>query len=397
MGLWKSTKKQSSSGIGAISSLLRLARQSCEQVLRTVKASFGHPYSSQKAFVSLFLVGVSLSIAIASCTPNNSNQSGTSTGGSTPAAKTGDVELTLVSYAVTRAAYEKIIPQFAQQWKQEHNQNVKFNQSYGGSGSQTRAVVDGLEADIVALALALDTKKIEKAGLIAPGWENEAPNNAIVTKSVGVLVTRDGNPKNIQNWQDLAKAGVKVITANPKTSGGARWNFMALWGAITQTGGDEAKAQEFVNQVFKNVPVLPRDAREASDAFFKQGQGDVLINYENEVILAALNGQKLPYVVPEVNISIDNPVAVVDKNVDKHGTREVAEAFVKFLYTPAAQREFAKVGFRPVDPTVEQEFASKYPKIKTLFTAQDLGGWDAVQSKFFDDGAIFDKIQAGIK
>lgn len=397
MGLWKSTKKQSNSGIGAISLLLRFAQRSCEQLLRTAKVSFGHSYSSQKAFVSLFLVGVSLSIAIASCTPNNSNQGGTTTGGSTPAAKTGDVQLTLVSYAVTRAAYEKIIPQFAQQWKQEHNQNVTFNESYGGSGSQTRAVIDGLEADIVALALALDTQKIQKAGLIAPGWESEAPNNAIVTKSVGALVTREGNPKNIQNWQDLGKNGVKVITANPKTSGGARWNFLGLWGAITQNGGDEAKAQEFVTKVFQNVPVLPKDAREASDTFFKQGQGDVLINYENEVILAELNGQKLPYVVPDVNISIDNPIAVVDKNVDKHGTREVAEAFVKFLYTPAAQREFAKVGFRPVDSTVEQEFATKYPKIKTLFTAQDLGGWDTIQTKFFDDGAVFDKIQAGIK
>ena len=196
---------------------------------------------------------------------------------------------------------------------------------------------------------------------------------------------------------DLAKDGVKVITANPKTSGGARWNFLGLWGAISQTGGDDAKAQEFVTKVFKNVPVLPKDAREASDVFLKQGQGDVLINYENEVILAKQNAQPLSYVVPEVNISIDNPVAVVDKNVDKHGTREVAEAFVKFLFTPAAQREFAKVGFRPVDTTVEQEFASQYPKIKTLFTVKDLGGWDTIQTKFFDDSAIFDKIQAGIK
>lgn len=359
--------------------------------------------SSLKSFVSLFLVGASISIAIAACSPNTSNSpttpnSGSSpaaNSGSSPAAQTGNVNLTLVSYAVTQAAYSKIIPQFTAQWKQQKNQNVTFKESYGGSGSQTRAVIDGLEADVVNLALALDTKKIEKAGLIQPGWENEAANGAIVTKSVAALVTRDGNPKGIQGWADLAKDGVKVITANPKTSGGARWNFLGIWGSVTRAGGDDAKALDFTGKVFKNVPVLPKDAREASDVFFKQGQGDVLINYENEVVLAAQNGQKLPYVVPDVNISIDNPVAIVDKNVDKHGTREVAEAFVKFLYTPEAQREFAKVGFRPVDPTVGTEVAKQYLPIKTLFTAQDLGGWDEIQKKFFDDGAIFDKIQAG--
>lgn len=335
-------------------------------------------YKGIQKSVSLFLVGLSLSAAIAAC--------GSPTGGGE------NVQLTLVSYAVTRAAYEKIIPQFVQQWKEEHNQEVTFTQSYGGSGSQTRSVIDGLEADIVALALALDTQQIEKAGLIQPGWEQEAPNNAIVHKSVAALVTRAGNPKGINSWQDLAKDDVSVITANPKTSGGARWNFLGLWGAITQTGGNDTTANEFTRQVFQNVPVLPRDARESSDVFFKQGQGDVLINYENEVILAKQNGQELPYVIPEVNISIDNPVAVVDANVDKHGTREVAEAFVQYLFTPTAQREFAKVGFRPVYPNISAEFSNQFPPIRTLFTIADLGGWDAVQTKFFDDGAIFDKI-----
>lgn len=348
---------------------------------------------SLKRLVSLFLVGVSLSVAIAACTGDNNNTAANSAGGSGAAKK--DVELTLVSFAVTKAAHDKIIPQFVEQWKKEHNQNVTFQQSYGGSGSQTRAVIDGLEADIVHLALALDTKKIEKAGLIQSGWEQKAPNDAIVSKSVGAIVTREGNPKNIKTWEDLAKDGVKVITANPKTSGGARWNFLAVWGSVSKTGGDEKKAEDFTTKVFKNVPVLPKDAREASDVFFKQGQGDALINYENEMILAAQQGEKLPYVVPDVNISIDNPIAVVDKNVDKHRTREVAEAFVKFLYTSEAQREFAKAGFRPVDPTVEQEVASQYPKVKTLFTVKDLGGWDEIQKKFFDDGAVFDKIQAG--
>jgi sulfate/thiosulfate transport system substrate-binding protein len=351
------------------------------------------PGNSLKRFVSLFLVGVTLSVAIASCSGGGNNSS-TSSGSAGSTANKEDVELTLVSFAVTKAAHDKIIPKFVEQWKKEHNQNVTFQQSYGGSGSQTRAVIDGLEADVVHLALALDTKKIEKAGLIQPGWEQEAPNEAIVSKSVAAIVTREGNPKGLKTWQDLTKPDVKVITANPKTSGGARWNFLVLWGSVNQTGGDEKKAEDFTTKVFKNVPVLPKDAREASDVFFKQGQGDALINYENEMILAGQQGEKLPYVVPDVNISIDNPVAVVDKNVDKHGNREVAEAFVKFLYTPEAQREFAKAGFRPVDPTVEQEVASQYPKVKTLFTVKQLGGWDEIQKKYFDDGAVFDKIQA---
>ena len=347
---------------------------------------------SLKRFVSLFLVGMSLSVAIAACTGSNNN-TGASPGGSDSSAKK-DVELTLVSFAVTKAAHDKIIPKFVEQWKKEHNQNVTFKPSYGGSGSQTRAVIDGLEADVVHLALALDTKKIEKAGLIQPGWEKEAANDGIVSKSVAAIVTREGNPKGIKTWEDLAKPGVKVITANPKTSGGARWNFLAVWGSVTKTGGDEKKALDLTTKVIKNAPVLPKDAREASDAFFKQSQGDALINYENEMILAKQNGQNLPYVVPDVNISIDNPIAVVDKNVAKHGNREVAEAFVKYLYTPDAQREFAKAGFRPIDATVAKEVEKDFPAVKTLFTVQDLGGWSEIQKKFFDDGAVFDKIQA---
>ncbi|MHC5612233.1 MAG: sulfate ABC transporter substrate-binding protein [Nostoc sp.] len=306
------------------------------------------------------------------------------------------VEITLVSYAVTKAAYQKIIPKFAAKWKREKGQDVVIQESYGGSGSKTRAVIDGLDADIVALALALDTKKIEKAGLIQPGWEKEAPNNSIVTHSVVALETREGNPKKIQNWSDLIKPGVKVITANPKTSGGARWNFLALWGAIVKNGGSEAQALNYVSQVFRNVPVLPKDSRESSDIFYKKGQGDVLLNYENEIILAAQQAKSSPsYVVPQVNISIDGPVAVVDKNVDKHRTRQVSEAFVKFLFTPEAQREFAKVGFRPVNSAVKKEVQNKFPKISKLYNVQSLGGWDTIQKKFFDDGAIFDKIQSG--
>ena len=355
--------------------------------------------SSLKRFVSLFLVGITLSLAIVSCQQGTTNNPAATPGGASPAANKGKVELTLVSFAVTKAAHEAIIPKFVEQWQKEKGQTVTFSQSYGGSGSQTRAVIDGLEADIVHLALALDTAKIEKAGLIQPGWEKEVPNGGIVSKSVAGIVTREGNPKNIKNWEDLSKDGVKLITADPKTSGVARWNFLALWGSVLKTGGDDAKALDFTTKVYKNVPILTKDAREATDVFFKQGQGDALINYENEIILAGQKGEKPTYTIPDVNVSIDNPIAIVDKNVDKHGTREVAEAFVKYLYTPEAQREFAKAGFRPVDATVaaEPEFAKKYPPVKTLFTAQDLGGWGEIQQKFFDDGAAFDKIQGSIK
>ncbi|HBB30956.1 MAG TPA: sulfate ABC transporter substrate-binding protein [Cyanobacteria bacterium UBA9273] len=338
------------------------------------------------------LAGMAMSWAITACSSNNTSPSATNSGSSAKS----PVTLTLVSYAVTQKAYEQIIPKFVQQWQDKTGQTVTFNQSYAGSGSQARAVIDGLEADVVALALALDTKKIEKAGLIEPGWEKELPNESIVHKSVAALVTRDANVK-VSKWSDLAQDGLKVITANPKTSGGARWNYLVLWGSVTQAGGTDQQAEAFVEKVYKNVPVLPKDAREASDVFYKQSQGDVLINYENEVLLAKQQGDKQPFIVPtDYNISIDNPVAIVDANVDKHGTREVSEAFVKFLFTPEAQREFAKIGFRPVDEKVAQEFASQYPKVNKLFTAKDLGGWGEIQTKFFDDGAVFDKMQSKI-
>jgi sulfate/thiosulfate transport system substrate-binding protein len=351
------------------------------------------PMKKLKRFLGLSLTGMALSWVVAACTPNNSTTANTSTANATT---NKPANLTLVSYAVTQSAYEKIIPKFTQEWKEKTGQDVTFDQSYGGSGSQTRAVIDGLEADVVALALALDTQKIEKAGLIQSGWEKEFPNDSIVHRSVGAIVKRDDNVK-VEKWSDLANKDIKVITANPKTSGGARWNFLALWGSVTQAGGTDKQAEDFVQSVFANVPVLPKDAREASDVFYKQGQGNVLINYENEILLAKEKGDKLPYVIPtDYNISIDNPVTVVDTNVDKHGTRQIAEAFVKYLFTAEAQKEFAQVGFRPVDETVAKEFTSKYPAVKKLFTVKDLGGWSEIQKKFFDDRAFFDRMQESI-
>ncbi|XHX80261.1 MAG: sulfate ABC transporter substrate-binding protein [Stenomitos frigidus ULC029] len=331
-------------------------------------------------------MGVVLSLSIAAC-------SGTTGGNSADQKK--DVELTLVAYAVPKVAHDAIIPKFVEKWKAEKGQNVTFNQSYGGSGSQTRAIIDGLDADIVNLALGADVLKLVTAGFVSPDWDTKVPNNGIVSETVVAITTREGNPKNIKTFADLTRDDVKWVTPDPKTSGGARWNFLALWDYSLKTGGNEAKAKAFVAKAYKNVAVLAKDARESTDAFAKQGQGDALLNYENEVILIKSKGEKLDYVVPEINFSIDIPVAVVDKNVDKHGTREVAEAFVQYLFTPEAQAEFVKLGFRPLDADAgkNKELTATYPPVKTLGTIKEFGGWDKVQDQYFGDNGVFDEIR----
>lgn len=355
-------------------------------------------FGSLRGFMSLFLMGAALSVAIAACSAgNNTTSNNTSPGGSaSPAsAQKQDIQLTLVGYAVPKAAHDAIIPKFVEQWKKDHNgQNVTFNQSYGGSGSQTRAIVDGLEADVVHLAIGADVLKLVSAGFVNPNWNQRVPNNGNVGETVAAIITRPGNPKGIKSFADLSRDDVKWVTADPKTSGGARWNYFALWNTATKAGNDEAKAKEFVAKAYKNVVVLAKDARESTDAFAKQGQGDALVNYENEVILAKQKGEALDYIVPDVNISIDTPTAVVDKNVDKHGTREAAEGFVKFLFTPEAQQEFAKVGFRPLgDLGKQKEFTDKYPPVKQLGKIDEYGGWEQAQ-KVFEDGGTFDSIRA---
>jgi len=354
-------------------------------------------FSSFRKFISLMVVGVVLSTAIAACSSGNNASTPGASGSASPVAnQKKDVELTLVAYAIPKAAHDAIIPKFVEKWKAEHGgQTVTFNQSYGGSGTQTRAIIDGLEADVTHLALAADTDKLVKAGLVSADWDKKVPNNGIVAKSVVAIVTREGNPKKVKTFTDLTRDDVKWVTANPKTSGGARWNFLALWDYGLKTTKDEAKTKEFVTKAFKNVAVLAKDARESTDSFSKQGQGDALLNYENEIILAKSKGEKVDYIVPETNVSIDTPVAVVDKNVDKHGTREVAEAFAKFLFTPEAQAEFVKLGYRPLDADTAKtkENTDKFPPIKTLGTIKDYGGWSDFQKKFFEDGAVFDQIE----
>jgi sulfate transport system substrate-binding protein len=247
---------------------------------------------------------------------------------------------------------------------------------------------------VVGLALAADVYKLQDKGLVDLGWERELPNQSIITNSTVALFVRPGNPKNIQSWNDLDNKNVDVITANPKTSGGARWNFAALWGSVTQTGGGEDKAKNFITTVYKNVDVLPKDAREATDTFVKRRKGDVLLNYENEAILARKTGEWTePVKIPSPNILIEGPITVVDKNVNKHGTRKVAEAFARFLYTPAAQKAFVDSGFRPVTIEGKAYAQGKFPAINT-WRITKLGGWKVVDLKFFSKGGLWDQIFA---
>jgi len=307
----------------------------------------------------------------------------------------GQQELLVVSYAVTKGAYDRLLPKFVADWKAKTGQELKIRTSYGGSGTQTRAIIDGLDADVVTLALSADVLKLQQAGLVQPGWEKELPSESIITNSAVAFLTRPGNPKGIRTWSDLVKPGVTVVTANPKTSGGARWNFLGLWGSVSQAGGSQQQAEAYVTNVYKNVDNLPKDAREASDVFLKRDQGDVLLNYENEAILATKTGDlKAPFVVPEVNIRIEGPVAVVDKVVDRKGTRKAAEALAAYLFTDEAQQIFADEGFRPTNPTVWERVKTRFAPVKQFFSVQDFGGWSQVNQEFFDNGGLWDRLFA---
>lgn len=318
---------------------------------------------------------------------------GTGKGPSSAGGGSKPKELVLVSYAVTKGAYDRILPKFVAEWKAKTGETLKIRTSFGGSGTQTRAIIDGLEADVATLALAADIFKLQEAGLIQPGWEKELPDGSIITNSTVAFLTRPGNPKDIRNWSDLVKPGINVVTANPKTSGGARWNFLGLWGSVSQTGGSEQQAEAYVSKVYRNVDNLPKDAREASDVFLNKGQGDVLLNYENEAILAINKGDlKTSFVVPEVNIRIEGPAAVVDKVVDQKGTREAAEALAAYLYSEEAQQIFAEEGFRPTNPEVWSRVKSRFAPVKRLFTVRDFGGWPTVNKTFFAKGGLWDRL-----
>ena len=315
------------------------------------------------------------------------------------AAAPAPVELLNVSYDPTRELYVAINDAFSKSRKTQTGQDVTVRQSHGGSGAQARAVIDGLPADVVTLALAYDIDEISaKADLLPATWQSRLPSKSTPYYSTIVFLVRKGNPKGIHDWGDLIKPGVQVITPNPKTSGGARWNYLAAWGYAQKTYG-AAKAMDYMVKLLKNVPVLDSGARGSTTTFVQRGQGDVLLAWENEAFLAVneLGKGQFEMVVPSVSIRAEPPVSLVDANVDKHGTRKVAEAYLKFLYTKPAQQIIAKNFYRPIDPQVAAEYAAKFPRLQLFSIDRNFHGWKVAQAAHFADGGTFDKAFAAAK
>jgi sulfate transport system substrate-binding protein len=332
-----------------------------------------------------------VSVMIAACGGDASQTAATGDSAAGPSPAT----IILGAYTTPREAYSQLIPIFRQQWREQTGQDVIFEESYLGSGAQSRAIVEGFEADVTALSLEADVTRIQQAGLITHNWQDN-PTNGMVSDSIVAFAVRKGNPKGIDDWADLARPGIQILTPNPKTSGGAMWNVLALYGAALRgyvegvPANDEAAAFEFLKAVLKNVTVMDKAARE-SITNFEKGVGDVAITYENEVLVAQMQGEDYDLVIPRSTILIENPIAVVDAHVDKHGNRAVAEAFVQFLLSQPAQEIFAQHGLRSVDPEVAQATADKYPPVEDLFTIEYFGGWDAATPAIFGDDGVFSK------
>jgi sulfate/thiosulfate transport system substrate-binding protein len=306
-----------------------------------------------------------------------------------------EAKLLNVSYDPTRELYQDFNAAFTKQWLQKARQKVTVQQSHGGSGKQARSVIDGLEADVVTLALAYDIDAIAKAGLLPANWQSRLPNNSSPYTSTIVFLVRKGNPKKIRDWPDLAKPGISVITPNPKTSGGARWNYLAAWGwALKSFGNDSAKARDFVARVYKNVPILDTGARGSTVTFVERGIGDVLLAWENEALLAAkdMGKGKFEIVAPALSILAEPPVAVVDKVAAKHGTVAVARAYLEYLYGPEGQGIAARHYYRPRSAAVAAKYAAQFPKIQLFTIGEVFGGWAKAQATHFADGGIFDQI-----
>lgn len=307
-----------------------------------------------------------------------------------------EIKLLNVSYDPTRELYKQINAAFADEWKAKTGDTVSIDMSHGGSGKQSRAVIDGLEADVATLALAYDIDAIgQKANLFPSDWQKRLPDNSAPYTSTIVFLVRKGNPWGIKDWPDLVRQGIEVITPNPKTSGGARWSFLAAWSwAKNRPGGSDDKAQAYVGELYKHVPVLDSGARGSTTTFAERGIGDVLLSWENEAYLALdeLGQGKFEIVYPSSSILAEPPVTVVDKNVDRHGTREVAEAYLRFLYTTAAQEIEAKNYYRPRDPSVAAAHAKQFPALKLYTVDEEFGGWQKAQARFFADGGVFDQI-----
>jgi sulfate/thiosulfate-binding protein len=306
-----------------------------------------------------------------------------------------DTTILNVSYDPTRELYEEYNASFVKYWKQKTGETVTIKQSHGGSGKQARTVIDGLQADVVTLALAGDIDAISATGKLLPvNWQSRLPHNSAPYTSTIVFLVRKGNPKGIKDWGDLIKPGVSVITPNPKTSGGARWNYLAAWAwALKQPGGSEATAKEYARKLFKNVPVLDTGARGSTTTFVQREIGDVLLAWENEAFLSIkeLGPEKVEIVVPSLSILAEPPVTVVDKVVLRRGTREVAEEYLKHLYAPESQELIARNYYRPINEQVAAKYAKQFPKLN-LVTIQDFGGWAKAQKVHFADGGVFDQI-----
>src|SRR5437868_1403898 len=307
-----------------------------------------------------------------------------------------NVTLLNVSYDPTRELYQDYNAAFARYWKAKSGQTVNIQQSHGGSSKQARAVIDGLEADVVTLALAYDIDAIsERAHLLPANWQSRLPNNSSPYTSTIIFLVRKGNPKQIKDWDDLVRPGIAIITPNPKTSGGARWNYLGAWGyAFKKNGGDENKAKEFMSKLYKNVPVLDSGARGATTTFVERGMGDVLIAWENEVLLGAkdLGQDKFDIVVPSISILCEPTVSLVDKVADKKGTRAVAQAYLEYLYSPEGQEIAAKRYYRPRSEAVTRKYGNQFPKVKLFTLAEIIGDWQKTNKIHFADGGLFDQI-----
>ena len=318
------------------------------------------------------------------------------TGALWASAASAEVTLLNVSYDPTRELYQDFNAAFVKHWKAATGETVSIKQSHGGSGKQARAVIDGLQADVVTLALAYDVDALyERGKLIPKDWQKRLPYNSAPYTSTIVFLVRKGNPKQIKDWDDLVKPGISVITPNPKTSGGARWNYLAAWGyALKKSSNDEAKAKDFVSRLYKNVPVLDSGARGSTTTFVERGIGDVLIAWENEAFLSVkeLGAEKIEIVVPSFSILAEPPVSIVDKVVDKHGTRKVAQAYLEYLYTPEGQDIVARHFYRPRLDAAVAKYARQFPRINLFTIDAVFGGWQKAQATHFADGGVFDQI-----
>ncbi|MFC4254384.1 sulfate ABC transporter substrate-binding protein [Altererythrobacter xixiisoli] len=336
-------------------------------------------------FHKLIAAGLALAMvpALAACSGGNDAEAGT--------------VITNVSYDPTRELYQAINPAFAADWKAKTGETVSFRMSHGGSGKQSRSVIDGLDADVVTLALAYDIDVIaERTKRLPAQWQAALPDNSSPYTSTIVFLVRKGNPKGIRDWADLLKPGIQVVTPNPKTSGGARWNFLAAWAYGKKAGGSDAAAEQYVRQLYAQVPVLDSGARGSTTTFAERGIGDVLIAWENEAFLAVneLGEGKFDIVVPSISVLAEPPVAVVTENAKKHGTEAVVQAYLEYLYTPEAQTAIARNYYRPRNPEVAAQFKDQFPELELVTIDSAFGGWTAAQKRFFDDGGVFDRISA---